>query len=258
MSDELFIRDVMSRPVTISKSAVITEALDKMLDEGIDPLIVLNNNTVVGTVSRMSMAEKLGTRRNSAISPNSIHVANTVEEDFTTVYPDQDIEILIPLLQAYKMVVVYDDDHRLIGKVTAQDLLRRYRPEVPLIEVMEKACTIDTEERVVHLRRRMIDDTILRFIVTEHEQVVGIVTETDVAVAMRNFREVVDDKHQDHRIRNLLVKDIMSSPVMSMDAGCSLDDVIDLMIAKNISTIPITAGDRLAGIITRESLIRAL
>ena len=258
MSDELFIRDVMSRPVTISKSAVITEALDKMLDEGIDPLIVLNNNTVVGTVSRMSMAEKLGTRRNSAISPNSIHVANTVEEDFTTVYPDQDIEILIPLLQAYKMVVVYDDDHRLIGKVTAQDLLRRYRPEVPLVEVMEKACTIDTEERVVHLRRRMIDDTILRFIVTEHEQVVGIVTETDVAVAMRNFREVVDDKHQDHRIRNLLVKDIMSSPVMSMDAGCSLDDVIDLMIAKNISTVPITAGDRLAGIITRESLIRAL
>ena len=258
MSDELFIRDVMSRPVTISKSAVITEALDKMLDEGIDPLIVLNNNTVVGTVSRMSVAEKLGTRRNSSISPNSIHVANTVEEDFTTVYPDQDIEILIPLLQAYKMVVVYDDDHRLIGKVTAQDLLRRYRPEAPLAEVMEKAVTIDTEERVVHLRRRMIDDTILRFIVTDHEQVVGIVTETDVAVAMRNFREVVDDKHQDHRIRNLLVKDIMSSPVMSMDAGCSLDDVIDLMIAKNISTVPVTAGDQLAGMITRESLIRAL
>lgn len=258
MSDELFIRDVMSRPITISKSAVITEALDKMLDEGIDPLIVLNNNTVVGTVSRKSVAEKLGTRRNSAISPNSIHVANTVEEDFTTVYPDQDIEILAPLLQAYKLVVVYDDDHRLIGKVTAQDLLRRYRPAVPLGEVMEKACTIDTEERVVHLRRRMIDDNILRFIVTEQDQVVGIVTETDVAVAMRNFREVVDDKHQDHRIRNLLVKDIMSTPVMSMDAGSNLDDIIDLMIAKNISTLPITVGDQLAGIVTRESLVKAL
>jgi CBS domain-containing protein len=258
MSDELFVRDVMSRPVTISKSAVITEALDKMLGEGIDPLIVMNNNAVVGTVSRKSVAEKLGSRRNSAISPNSIHVANTVEEDFTTVYPDQDIEILIPLLQAYKLVMVYDDDHRLIGKVTAQDLLRRYRPAVPLSEVMEKACTIDTEERVVHLRRRMIDDNILRFIVTDREQVVGIVTETDVAVSMRNFREVVDDKHQDHRIRNLLVKDIMSTPVKTVDAGCSLDDVIDLMIAKNISTVPITVGDRLAGIITRESLIRAL
>ena len=153
---------------------------------------------------------------------------------------------------------VYDDDHRLVGKVTAHDLLRRYRPAVPLVEVVEKACTIATEERVVHLRRRMLDDNILRFIVTDRDQVVGIVTETDVAVAMRNFREVVDDKHQDHRIRNLLVKDIMSTPVMSMDSGSNLDDVIDMMIAKNISTLPITTGTRLTGIVTRESLIRAL
>jgi predicted transcriptional regulator len=258
MNDDLFVKDVMSRPVTISKSALVTEALDKMLDEGLDPLIVLNNNTVVGTVSRKGVAEKLGTRRNSALSPNSIHVAAIVEEDFTTVYPDQDVEILIPLLQVYKLVVVYDEDHRLIGKVTEQDLLKVYRPTAGLPEVTERAITIDVEERLVHLRRRMIDDGILRFIVTENDQVAGIVTETDVAVSMRNFREVVDDKHQDHRIRNLLVRDIMSTPVMSVEAGSAVDDVIDLMIAKNISTVPVTTNGCLIGIVTRNSLIRAL
>jgi predicted transcriptional regulator len=258
MSDELFVKDVMSRPVTISKSALVTEALDKMLGEGLDPLIVLNNSTVMGTVSRKGMAEKLGTRRNSALSPNSIHVAAVVEEDFTTVYPDQDVEILIPLLQAYKLVVVYDEDHRLIGQVTEQDLLKVYRPTASLPEVTEKATTIDVEERLVHLRRRMIDDGIMRFIVTEHDQVTGIVTETDVAVAMREFRELVDDKHQDHRIRNLLVKDVMSTPVMTVDAGSTVDDVIDLMIAKNISTVPVTRDSCLMGIVTRNSLIRAL
>lgn len=56
MTEELFVKDVMSRPVTIAKAAVITEALDKMLNEGIDPLIVMNNNSVVGTVSRWSSA----------------------------------------------------------------------------------------------------------------------------------------------------------------------------------------------------------
>jgi predicted transcriptional regulator len=258
VSDELFVKDVMSRPVTISKSALVTEALDKMLDGGLDPLIVLNNNVVMGTVSRKGVAEKLGTRRNSALSPNSIHVAAVVEEDFTTVYPDQDVEILVPLLQAYKLVVVYDEDHRLIGQVSEQDLLNVYRPTASLSEVTEKAITIDVEERLVHLRRRMIDDHILRFIVTENERVVGIVTETDVAVAMRNFREVVDDKHQDHRIRNLLVRDVMSTPVMSVEDRATVDDVIDLMIAKNISTIPITTNGCLAGIVTRNSLIRAL
>jgi CBS domain-containing protein len=111
---------------------------------------------------------------------------------------------------------------------------------------------------VVHLRRRMIDDNILRFIVTDQDRVVGIVTETDVAVAMRNFREVVDDKHQDHRIRNLLVKDIMSKPVVSVSAGSTIDEAITMMVAKKISSVPVVRGETLAGLVTREALIRAL
>jgi len=258
MSDDILLKDIMSRPVTISKSALITDALDRMLDEGIDPLIVVNHNTVVGTVSRQSVAEKLGTKRNSSISPTSIHVANTVEEDFTTVYPDQDLDIVIPLLQAYKLVVVYDEDHRLVGQVTAGDILRVVRPQGSLADVMEPACTIDVDERVVHWRRRMIDDNLHRCVVTENDRVVGIVTETDVAVAMRRFREMVEDRHQDHRIRNLLVKDIMTSPVLTVDESAGIDEVVDLMLSKGISSIPVTSGGKIAGVVTRASLIKAL
>src|SRR4030042_633769 len=124
MTKDVFIKDVMAKPTTIAKSAKITEALDKMLDEGIDPLIAVNNNSVVGTVSRKTIAEKLGRKQNSVKVPAAIHVANVVEEDFTTVYPDENVNILVPLLQRYKLVVVFDSDHKLIGQVTAGDLLR--------------------------------------------------------------------------------------------------------------------------------------
>lgn len=258
MSDDILVKDIMSKPVTISKSAPITEALDRMLDEGIDPLIVVNHNSVVGTVSRKTVAEKLGTKRNSTISPTSIHVANTVEEDFTTVYPDQDLDVVIPLLQSYKLVVVYDEDHRLVGQVTSGDVLRVMHPSGSLSDVMEPACTIDIDERVVHWRRRMIDDNLHRCVVTENDKVVGIVTETDVAVAMRKFREMVEDRHQDHRIRNLLVRDIMTSPVISVDEGAGIDEVVDLMLSKSISSIPVTSRGKIAGLVTRPSLIRAL
>src|SRR5512137_3070088 len=110
MTKEIFIKDVMVKPTTISKSAKITEALDKMLAEGIDPLIAMNNNSVIGTVSRQAIAEKLGSKQNSAIAPTSIHVSSVVEEDFTSVYPDESINVLVPLLQRYKLVVVYDGD----------------------------------------------------------------------------------------------------------------------------------------------------
>ncbi|MDD1712206.1 MAG: CBS domain-containing protein [Methanoregulaceae archaeon] len=258
MSGELYIRDVMSKPVTIAKSALLTEALDKMIDEGIDPLIVVHNNSVVGTVSRMAIAETLGTRKNSSVSATSIHVANSVEEDFTTVYPDQDLDVLVPLLQHYKLIVVYDSEHRLIGQVTGADLLRKYDPSGSLADVMEPGCTIDVEERVVHLRRRMIDDGISRFIVTENDQAIGIVTETDVAVAMRRFREIVEGRHQENRVRNLLVKDIMSSPIIMVGSDAKLPDVVRLMIDKKISAIPIADNGRLCGVVTRAGLIKAL
>jgi CBS domain-containing protein len=258
MTKEVFIKEVMVKPTTIAKSAMITEALDKMLDEGIDPLIAVNNNSVVGTVSRQAIAEKLGSKQNSDLAPASIHVASVVEEDFTSVYPDESINVLIPLLQHYKLVVVYDSDHKLIGQVSAGDLLKKCRPDNGIEQVIEKVITIEADERVVHLRRRMIDDNITRFVVSDNNKYTGIVTETDVAIAMRKFRESTRDQHQDHRIRNLLVKDIMSSPLISVDTSANVSDVIDLMLKKNISSIPVMANGKLSGIVTRRSLVNAL
>jgi CBS domain-containing protein len=258
MTKEVFIKDVMVKPATIAKSAKITEALDKMLDEGIDPLIAVNNNTVVGTVSRKAIAEKLGSKQNSTKVPAAIHVASVVEEDFTSVYPDENVNILVPLLQRYKLVVVYDTDHKLIGQVSAGDLLKKYQPADGIDGSIEKAVTIEAEERVVHLRRRMLDDNITRFIVSEHEKYTGIVTETDVAIALREFREAVEGNHQEHRIRNLLVKDIMSAPLVSVEKTASVADVSALMLKKNISAVPVMDKGKLAGIVTRSSLVNAL
>jgi len=258
MTKEVFIKDVMAKPTTIAKSAKITEALDKMLDAGLDPLIAVNNNTVVGTVSRQAIAEKLGSKQNSGIAPTAIHVASVVEEEFTSVYPDESINVLIPLLQQYKLVVVYDADHKLIGQVTAGDLLKKFQPDDGLAGAIEKVVTIEADERVVHLRRRMMDDSITRFVVTEHEKYTGIVTETDVAVAMREFRKQVDDNHQDHRIRNLLVKDIMSTPLISVEKTAKVADVVATMLKKNISSIPVMDKGKLAGVVTRRSLVNAL
>jgi predicted transcriptional regulator len=209
-------------------------------------------------VSRKAIAEKLGSRQNSSIVPAAIHVASVVEEEFTSVYPDENVNILIPLLQQYKLVVVYDSDHKLIGQVSRGNLLKKYQPEGSLDEAIEKAVTIEAEERVVHLRRRMLDDNITRFIVSEHEKYTGIVTETDVAIALRKFRESVEGNHQDHRIRNLLVKDIMSAPLLSVERTAKVSDVVDLMLKKNISSVPVMDKGKLAGIITRFSLVKAL
>lgn len=260
MSDrfQVLVKDVMAKPVTIAKSAFVSEALEKMLGEDVDPLIVTNNGAVIGTTSRAAIAETLGSKKTQALKATSIHVANTVEENFTSAYPDQSIDILVPLLQHYKLIVVLDAEHRLIGQVTAGDLLKVLRPAGGLLEVMEPAHTIQVEERAVHLRRRMLDGKINRFIVEEGDQVLGIVTETDVAKALYAFKDMVEDTRQEYRIRNLLVRDIMSAPLISMDANTDVSDVIDLMLKKSISSVPIQQNGRIAGLVTRNSLVQAL
>ncbi|HDQ07548.1 MAG TPA: CBS domain-containing protein [Methanoculleus sp.] len=258
MSDELFVKDVMSKPVTIAKSAPITEALDKMLADGLDPLIVTNNGGVMGTISRVAIAETLGSKKTSTLSPTKIHVANKTDEDFTSVYPDEEAEILIPLLQEYKVVVVLDEEHRLIGKVDATDILKVMKPETTTYNLLQNAPVIGPEQRVIHLRRRMIDEEATKFIVTEEGEILGIVTETDVARAMRDFRLRVEDRHQDNQIRTILVGDIMTSPALSLEYSADVSTFIDLIVNKNISSIPVTRDGKVAGIITKQALLVAL
>jgi len=256
---EILVKDVMSKPVTIAKSAPLTEALAKMLREGVDPLIAVHNNTVTGTVSRRSIAEKLGSKKTRNIAPTSIHVANVSNDDFTIVYEDQGIDVLIALMQAgAKLAVVYDSDNNLIGQVTYGDLLSHLRPTSPLREALEEPHLMDAGERVVHLRRVMMDGNISHFVVMKDHAAVGIVSETDVSVAMKKFRESVPEKHQDAQVRNLIVEGIMTSPVITLDLSVGLDSVIDTLLEKRISGIPITDSGKIIGMVTRKSAIMAL
>ena len=123
---------------------------------------------------------------------------------------------------------------------------------------MEPVYTIQGDERAVHLRRRMLDEGIERFIVEEGDTVIGIVTETDVARAFYALKELVEGTHQDYRVRNLLVRDIMSTPLITVEADADVSDVIDLMLKKNISSVPVKQNGRIVGIVTRNSLVHAL
>ena len=64
--------------------------------------------------------------------------------------------------------------------------------------------------------------------------------------------------HQDRQIRNMLVKDIMSTPLLSVERTAAVADVVNLMLRKNISSVPVMDKGKLAGIVTRHSLVNAL
>ncbi|HJJ42473.1 MAG TPA: CBS domain-containing protein [Methanocorpusculum sp.] len=257
MSNNITVNDVMSKPVSIAKSALIPEALAKMLEYGIDPIVVTNDHVVIGTASRRTIAEKMGSKKTGNIPASQIRVASVTKDDFTSVYQDQDIELLIPLLQRYKIAVVWDEEHRLIGQVTKGDLLKFMKPDIPVEDIIEIAPKISIDDRVVQLHRRMTNNGSTRFIVMDGSSPVGIVTETDMAKVLVKMKSEID-KHFENALRNVTAGDIMTSPIISMPINTSVPKIVDVMTSKNISTMPIEEKGKIIGLVTRKSLVNSL
>jgi CBS domain-containing protein len=105
----------------------------------------------------------------------------------------------------------------------------------------------------------MLDNDIGRLPIVENNDVVGIITEKDVARAMMNFRALVPDNQQDERIRNLIVGDIMTRNVKSVRTNTPIMEVISTLLEENIGGVPVlNLKDELVGIVSRRGIIRHL
>jgi CBS domain-containing protein len=101
-------------------------------------------------------------------------------------------------------------------------------------------------------------------------ELAGVVTESDLL-----RREELDtERHRPWWLRLLispgrqaadfsrshgrLVRDVMTSPVVTVEADAPLADVVDLMEQYRIKRVPVTRAGRLVGVISRADLMRAL
>ena len=167
------------------------------------------------------------------------------------------MDILIPLLQRYKIVIVWDEEHRLIGQVTKGDLLKVMAPDGNVESLVELAPRIAPEDRVVQIHRRMTNNGSTRFVVMDNNTAVGIVTETDVAKVLVKMKSEID-KHFENALRNVTAADIMSAPILALPVETPVSEVVSLMTKKNISTVPIEVNGKIIGLVTRKSLVNAL
>jgi CBS domain-containing protein len=82
-------------------------------------------------------------------------------------------------------------------------------------------------------------------IVTDGGNVIGIVTERDLAFKMLP-RKLDPDL--------VTVKEIMVSPVKTVDAGMDITEAADVMIRNNFRRLPVVDGGKLVGIVTEKDI----
>jgi CBS domain-containing protein len=252
------VKNIMKAPLLVHKSDTLSHAMNLMDKHDTRRLLVINGNELIGLITMRSIARKLGTWKTSNLPASSMHVAAATTNLFTKVLPDTSIDDAIALMDSKGGILVVTDNGNILGWVTPHEILKTaYAVKGYAAEIMKEPISVSPGDRVSHARRLILDNDIGRLPVIENSDVVGIVTERDVARAMMNFRALVPDNQQDERIRNLIVGDIMTRNVKSVRTNTPISEVVSLMLNENIGGVPVlNLRDEMVGVISRRAIIR--
>ena len=256
----MIVKNIMGETVTVHKSDKLSHAMDLMDKHDTRRLLVINGSELFGVITMRSIASKLGTWKTSTLPASSLHVAAATTDLYTRVLPDMKTSDAIALMDRKGGILVVTDNSSILGWVTPHEILKSVKAvKGYAAEIMKDPISVSPGDRVSHARRILLDNDIGRLPVIENGDVVGIITERDVARAMMNFRALVPDNQQDGRIRNIIVGDIMTRTVKSVRTNTPISEVISLILNENIGGVPVlNLNDELVGVISRRGVIKHL
>ncbi len=108
------------------------------------------------------------------------------------------------------------------------------------VSFIHEEASIQDAARAMHVKR------IGSLLVKNHEEFLGIVTETDVVQAVAE---------QPRNIERLTVKEVMSRPIITVDRGMSPHYGRDLMADRKIRHLGVTEEGKIVGVISVRDLL---
>jgi acetoin utilization protein AcuB len=104
----------------------------------------------------------------------------------------------------------------------------------------------------------MLDEKVARLPVVQQGALVGIISDMEIAFAFAKLKESFAIGHQKHQLEELLVQDVMKSPVIWSTKTITIANAASLMLKHDIGALPIVNEDRLIGIITRTDVLKTV
>ncbi|HIP25106.1 MAG TPA: CBS domain-containing protein [Archaeoglobus profundus] len=120
--------------------------------------------------------------------------------------------------------------------------------DIPVKEVMTReVCTAGKDETLLDASRKMLEFGVGSVIIVENGKPIGIVTERDI------IEKVVSKNKIPSKVK---LKDIMSTPLITIKPTASLRNAADIMRKKGIRRLPVIDDNgNLVGIITDSDIL---
>jgi len=126
--------------------------------------------------------------------------------------------------------------------------------EVAVREIMRPIIYVEEDTLVSEALKLMTQRKVGYLLVKKNERAfldasAGIVTETDMLVKVLN---------KGLNPKKITVKDIMTTPIITIDSKTSVDEAVKLMLKKNIKRFPIEEKGKIIGVVIDRDIVRSV
>ena len=255
------VRDVMTKDVIfVDKDVDLRYVLKLMKKHNITKIPVLEDKKIIGVITDTAIAFKLGAIRNRGVPASRLHASSVMEKEIETVSPEEDVSTILATVgePGPTMLHVIEKD-TLVGVVTKADLLPLVDSTQSVEEIMQRNLHyVSPEDRVIHARRKMIDENIARLPVINNGMLIGMVSDIDIAFAIAEIKRSFPLGRQKHQLDELLVNDVMRRPAISINYDKTVTDAAKVMMEEYVGALPVMKNGKVVGIVTRTDLLKTI
>ena len=278
------VADIMSSPVyVINTEEPVSRARKLMLRHKISTLLVLNEDKMVGIVTksdisnRLVQTEPLWRRR----PIDQIPIKLLMTESVITIYPEALISQAASLMLEngiHEVPVVKND---VIGIITRTDIVRYVAESSEEINtdvsslMTENVIFVHKYHTINHVIEEMNKNEIERVIVKDDAgKPVGIISRRNLALNLLTDDEgklssknikmarkaTVPGQKVSRYVKEvpLTAEDIMSFPVIFLNANDSIREAAKKMIEEGVTALPVSKDEEIVGIISRTDVMKAI
>ena len=245
----LLVGNYMSEyPISVKPDVSFNTVISFMVDRGFATLIVMaeENPMPLGVLTEREILRHVVSGEKSMDQ----RVKQTFIQPFVSVTPDTTvIEAARLMISKRSRVLVFADTNKLVGTITASDMLRAFR-ETGNVQSLEKVistkvyhCPYDT---TMLDAANLLHEKNIGSILILQDTVYGIFTQRDLVRAIAKGADLEDK-----------VGKYSSFPLVTAEKGILANEAADIMTKKKIKRLGLTEGGSLVGIVTARDIVDA-
>ena len=270
VGESMKIKNIMSENVvSIDKNLNICDCLRMMYKDNLSRIPVTSTNenkkVLVGIISEKDIADKLGSAKYGNMAPSHFHVSTVMVKDLITVDEDDELtDVAKILIEKNIGAIPVLSDGEMVGIVTKSDFIylckAKAYEKISVKDIMTTdIVSISADDRLIHARKVIMDSKIGRLLLTEDNELAGIITSKDIAKAFVSFRKHTPDKYQASQIKELIAGDFMSTNVETISQDATIPQLADAMIETGYNGYPVVDyDDQIIGIVTQSDLLKLI